>query len=436
MARLKPLAQELRTACGSLDVPVLEVVCISDGHFWTYCCPNQRCCPPEGVPLLPAGTSVLAAATVYAGYQVGPAQGQIRARLAPWRTAAAAEQEQMLHAVSFTLVPRILSEADHGEVATETLDLADRLMARFATAPPILDPLEADLQDDALISHDEAAALILGLQDRSTRDRAAEWMEGDEAACALRLWRALARRCVGAFREHAAAPLTLAGWVAWSLGDLAEGQEALTMALIADPRYAFALLLHPVCSADGDPEPIRRILRGERAQREAANARRDQRVLKSAVAHNAEAGAEARAGLKAEAPDAWAMDADSFGDSPEQAEADDRVSGAAAAAGRGAEGDGIAESGGTAATGGGSVGGAQDEVAVVAAGSAGGGDSVTGAGGGPAPRGHRRSPRPAARDSRATGAAGRGPGRGAVDRAGTGPQNRRRTLRRSARNGR
>ena len=68
-------------------------------------------------------------------------------------------------------------------------------------------------------AHDEAAALILGLQDRETRDRAAEWMEGAEADPALRLWRALARRCVGPYGEHAAAPLTLAGWVAWSTGD-------------------------------------------------------------------------------------------------------------------------------------------------------------------------------------------------------------------------
>ena len=33
--------------------------------------------------------------------------------------------------------------------------------------------------------------MILGLQDRETRDRAAEWMEGPEADPALRLWRAL-----------------------------------------------------------------------------------------------------------------------------------------------------------------------------------------------------------------------------------------------------
>ncbi|MFF1698440.1 DUF4192 domain-containing protein [Streptomyces sp. NPDC058257] len=261
MERLRPLAQVLRTACGSLDVPVFEVVCISAGSFWTYCCPNKECCPPEGVPLLRPGTSVLAAATAYAGVQVGVTPREMRARLTPWESVAAADQEAALDAAGMAIVRRILDEDGHAEVAADTLDLARRIMARMADAPTVVDRLEADLQDDELIAHDEAAALILGLQDRTTRDQAAEWMEGDAAATALRLWRVLARRCVGAYGEHAAAPLSLAGWVAWSLGDATEGQEALAMALCADPSYTFAQLLHHACAGDLDPEPIRRCLR-------------------------------------------------------------------------------------------------------------------------------------------------------------------------------
>ncbi|MGW7081883.1 DUF4192 domain-containing protein [Streptomyces sp. NPDC054871] len=267
MERLRPLAQVLRTACGSLDVPVFEVVCISAGSFWTYCCPNKQCCPPEGVPLLRPGTSVLAAATAYAGVQVGVTPREMRARLTPWESAAAVGQEAALDAAGMAIVHRILEEDGHAEVSADTLDLARRIMARMVAAPPVSDRLEADLQDDELLAHDEAAALILGLQDRTTRDRAAEWMEGDAAAPALRLWRALARRCVGAYGEHAAAPLSLAGWVAWSLGDTTEGQEALDMALCADPSYTFAQLLHHACTGDLDPEPIRRCLRRERTDR-------------------------------------------------------------------------------------------------------------------------------------------------------------------------
>ncbi|MFJ9037686.1 DUF4192 domain-containing protein [Streptomyces sp. NPDC102406] len=267
--RLRPLAQLLRTACGGLDVPVTEALCLSDGRYWSYCCPRPDCCPPEGNVIVTGGTSVMAATAAYAGIHVrGPVQ-EVRARLAPLETALVPEQTRALDAAAMDLVPRILAGVSREDVEAETLDLARRVMRRLSDAPREDADLEADLRDDELVAHDEAASLILGLQDRVTRDRAAEWMEGAEAACALRLWRALARRCVGPYKEHAAAPLTLAGWIAWSLGDTVEADQALEMALTVDPRYTFAQLLN-AARADGiDVEPVRRSLRGRRADREA-----------------------------------------------------------------------------------------------------------------------------------------------------------------------
>ncbi|MBY8338780.1 DUF4192 domain-containing protein [Streptomyces spinosirectus] len=273
MERLRPLAQKLRVECGLLDVPVIEALCISDGRFWSYCCSNEACCPPEGLPMGLPGTSVLAAAATYAGLQVRGTLRELRARLQPWETAAALEQESALDAASAALVPRILEDASRVGVAEETLELAALIMRRLAEAPPVSGPLAADRRDDELLAHDEAATLILGLQDRVTRDRAAEWMEGEEAASALRLWRALARRCVGPYNEHAAAPLTLAGWVAWSTGDDLEAREALAMALGSDPDYLFARLLHQACNEGLDPEAIRRCLRSERRDRGRPEAR-------------------------------------------------------------------------------------------------------------------------------------------------------------------
>ncbi|MGW4821930.1 DUF4192 domain-containing protein [Streptomyces sp. NPDC004227] len=266
--RLEPLAQKLRTECGHLDVPVIEALCISDGRFWSYCCPTaEGCCPDDGLPMGLPGTSVLAAAAAYAGIQVRGSLKELRARLLPWETAAALEQEIALDAAGLSLVPRILDEAERASVAEETLKFAERVMTRFAEVPFLPGDARADLRDDQLLNHDEAASLILGLQDRTTRDRAAEWMEGDEADPALRLWRALARRCVGRYGEHAAAPLTLAGWVAWSAGDQLEAREALAMALGADPDYLFARLLHQACNEGLDPESVRRCLRAERQGR-------------------------------------------------------------------------------------------------------------------------------------------------------------------------
>ncbi|GAB2940079.1 DUF4192 domain-containing protein [Streptomyces heilongjiangensis] len=268
MERLRPLAQLLRRACGALDVPVVEALCISDGRFWSYCCPGNGCCSPDGESMGLPGTSVLAAAATYAGLHVRGTLRELRARLLPWETAAALCQEAALDTAQAALVPRILEAESRAEVAEETLAAVRRAMERLAAAPTTSGGLDADLRDDELIGHDDAATMILGLQDRATRDRAAEWMEGDEAGPALRLWRALARRCVGPYGEHAAAPLTLAGWVAWSTGDELEAREALALALAADRDYLFARLLHQACNEGLDPESIRRCLRAERRGRE------------------------------------------------------------------------------------------------------------------------------------------------------------------------
>ncbi|TVL92704.1 DUF4192 domain-containing protein [Streptomyces sp. SAJ15] len=265
MERLRPLAQQLRTACGRLDVPVFEALCLSDGRFWSYCCPDPRCCPADGTPLGLPGTSVMAAAAAYAGIQVRGSLREMEARLAPLAAPLAEEQEDALDTAGAELVPRILGGVDCATVREETLRLAGELVERFRAAPPIADPLAADARDDRLLDPGKAADVIIGLQDRITRDRAAQWMEGADAEAALRLWRALARRCVGSYTEHAAVPLTLAGWVAWSTGDEPAARVALSRALRADPDYLFARLLHQACNEGLDPELLRRCLRQERA---------------------------------------------------------------------------------------------------------------------------------------------------------------------------
>ncbi|MFD4240851.1 DUF4192 domain-containing protein [Streptomyces sp. NPDC058525] len=273
MTRLRPLAQRIRLACGALDVPVLEALCLSAGRFWSYVCPDQRCCPAEGSPLAAVGTSVMAAAATFAGLQVRGSLKEIEGRLAPLRGAVAAEMELALDRAAAALVPKILDGATREEVGAETLALARVLMRRITLAPPA-EGTHADDRDDALLDHDEAAALILGLQDREIRDIAAEWMEDEEAAPALRLWRALARRCVGAYGEHAAAPLTLAGWVSWSTGDEPTARIVLGLALRADADYRFAQLLHHACNEGIDPEGLRECLREERRRREPRRGRR------------------------------------------------------------------------------------------------------------------------------------------------------------------
>ncbi|QDY81295.1 DUF4192 domain-containing protein [Streptomyces qinzhouensis] len=262
MEWLRPFAQRLRTACGNLDVPVFEALCISGGRFWSYCCPDERCCPVEGAALVAPGTSVLAAAATYAGVGLRGSQKQLEARLEPLSEQVSGGQRRALDGAGVDLVRGMLvGGRERRGIGDDTIALARMLMDRLAEAERITSPPLADAADDRLISDDEAAFVILGLQDRETRDRAAAWMEGPEAEPALRLWRALSRRCVGPYTEHAAAPLTLAGWVAWSTGDEPAARIALAAALRSDAEYVFALLLHQACNEGVEPEAIRKWLR-------------------------------------------------------------------------------------------------------------------------------------------------------------------------------
>ncbi|MFE7780935.1 DUF4192 domain-containing protein [Streptomyces nigrescens] len=268
--RLRPLAQRLRTACGALDVPVLEALCLSNGRFWSYCCPDFRCCPAEGTPLVMPGTSVMAAAAAYAGMQVRGSLKEMEARLRPRTGPRAAEQEKVLDTAAGALVPRMLRRDGAAAVRRATVELAGAMIHRFRQDTPSGSNRARDACDDALITDAEAADLILGLQDRVTRDRAAEWMDGSAAAPALRLWRALARRCAGGYAEHAVAPLTLAGWVCWSTEDGPSARVALSCALAIDPDYTFAQLLHRAINEGLDPEPLRRCLREQHREAVAA----------------------------------------------------------------------------------------------------------------------------------------------------------------------
>jgi hypothetical protein len=257
----------------------------------------------------------MAAAAAYAGIQVRGTLREMQARLKPPTAPRGVgggeeppgieEQRKALNAAAARIVPKLLEDRPargRQEVREDTLARVRQLLRRFGAPtedgpadaaptllaagrtegfPPTVDPLtgrarprgmaELDADDDALITSEEAASLILGLQDRETRDQAAEWMEGPEGAAAVRLWRALARRCVAPYTEHAAAPLTLAGWTAWSTGDEPAARVALGLALDIDPEYVFARLLHQACNEGLDPESLRGCLREERRARTAAD---------------------------------------------------------------------------------------------------------------------------------------------------------------------
>ncbi|MEW2520960.1 DUF4192 domain-containing protein [Actinacidiphila alni] len=282
MERLRPLAQHIRIACGALDVPVVEALCVSGGRWWSYCRPAAAV-PEQGTALAPPGRSVMAAATAYAGLPAPRPMLDIEARLKPPQPRNR-EHEIALDAACAELVPRMLDGDTCERVRQRTLAKARAALERFRAAPRTDDPARADRQDDRLLDDHEAAAMILGLQDRTTRDRVSEWTAPEQADAALRLWRALARRCAGPYADHAATMLALAGWVAWSSGDEAEARIALGLSLDLEPHCGYARLLHYAVCEGLDPELLRSRLRQDRRER----------VVGSATARRGPAGSAGR----------------------------------------------------------------------------------------------------------------------------------------------
>jgi hypothetical protein len=90
-ARVTPAALRLGDALDRLGIPVLDVLRVTDGRYWSYLCEEPSCCPPEGLPCDSDSTAVAAAAT-YAGQVALPDRESLAAQLAPVQ---GAERESM-----------------------------------------------------------------------------------------------------------------------------------------------------------------------------------------------------------------------------------------------------------------------------------------------------------------------------------------------------
>lgn len=239
--RLAPLTRRLEHAFGALGLPVREALCVSTGRWWSFHCTDSSCCPPEGTPTpRPGAASPVAAAAAYAGIVVRGSHREIAAALEP-----VAGPEAEAQRLAFAVVVRAMAPERRGPDGVEatrrrTDELVRTAVTRFRGGA-------------SRIPDEETARIVLGLRDKAARDRATEFLDGVDAAHAQRLWRFLAGRCVEPFRDHAAAPLTLLAWSAWTCGDTPTARVALQRALAADPGYTLARLLYEAVNAGLEP---------------------------------------------------------------------------------------------------------------------------------------------------------------------------------------
>ena len=256
VAGLRPLADHLVQAFRALDLPVKESLCLSGGRWWSYLCPDPACCDPDGTRVHSGREpgAVLAAAT-FAGLAPRGSRKAIIASLTPVGPPVLEAQRLALERQTTNLL--------------DTLREPDGLVRALDTTGGLIDEAMAEFRAGALLLDEERTArLILGLQDKLSRDRAAEYAEPDELAGAQRLWRFLARRCVPPFEEYATAPLTLLAWTSWLAGDTATSRVVLARALDLDPRYVLARLIHHSLNGGLEPDRLLTAVRAERARRQ------------------------------------------------------------------------------------------------------------------------------------------------------------------------
>ncbi|NGO80530.1 DUF4192 domain-containing protein, partial [Streptomyces sp. YC504] len=262
MESLRPLADALLATCRDLGLRVLEALCLSGDRYWSYVCAEagEGCCPAEGRPMLMPGTSVIAASATFAGIQVRGTQKEMETRLTPLTGPSVAAQEEAIDDAVGEVLPRLMGKKGCLALAADTLVMVNGLIARLQESPPPRSMRE-DERDDRLLTDAEVARVLVGLQDPETRDRATLWMDGARAAAALRLWRALSRRCVGVYGPYGAAVRTLAGWAAWCVDDPTEARIALELALAVDPDCGLADVLYRAIGAEMPLEAMRGALR-------------------------------------------------------------------------------------------------------------------------------------------------------------------------------
>jgi hypothetical protein len=249
LGRLRPLAEELRSAFEVQGVGVKESLFISGGRWWSFLCDRPGCCEPSGNLIHHTrGPGPVAAAATFAGLAPRGSRKAIVAGLAPIGEPGAQAQR------------RALDRAAAGATG--------RPAARREQAGKLLDQVMAEFMAGARETDEQRAALLLtGLQDKLVRDRAAEYAEPAELGAAQRLWRFLAQRCVAPYEGCAPAPLTLLAWTSWLAGDSATARIVLAHILKLDPGYLLAQLLYESLNGGLPPDLLLEGVRAERARR-------------------------------------------------------------------------------------------------------------------------------------------------------------------------
>ncbi|MFJ2199012.1 DUF4192 family protein [Streptomyces violaceusniger] len=171
----------------------------------------------------------------------------------------AARYREALDVATASYLPQALTEDQKIHARHSTVDIIDGALTDFRKG-------RSQLMDEI------AARIILGLQDRKTRDAALSTGEESGLPYERQLWGYLARRCVPPHTDKAPPLLTLLGWVAWRQDDTITAAHAFADALDIDPGYDLAKILLDGIRTRCDPAALLAAFRNAAARFAASRA--------------------------------------------------------------------------------------------------------------------------------------------------------------------
>jgi hypothetical protein len=245
--RVVAAVDALGKALAKRRIRVVEALCVYDGKWWSLLCDDDECCPPEGTPVDPAVTSLLAAEMAVSGRVVFKSRAELERTLRPIRGPGAREMRDALSRAK-SRVESALAAAGRHDIAAESIDLYDAAVRARQTvdeAPTALAP-------------DDAARLIVALDDVSVRDEILTWADGERGKALQRLLGELAPRAMKGFEAPVLTAYALACYVQ---GNGALAGMAVDRARRADPGYNLAKLVDEALLRCVNPEVLRAWLR-------------------------------------------------------------------------------------------------------------------------------------------------------------------------------
>jgi Domain of unknown function (DUF4192) len=242
---VRPIADALTTQFERARIGVVDVLCVFDGLWWSLHCTNADCCPPDGTPVYRDSTSVAAAVMTVAGRVVLSSREELEHTLDPVGGVVRAAMAYALPRVDLEIADRVLA-GHRVAVTAETVELfraavRDRLATRGGPGPE--DP-----------SIDNAARLIVGLEDVHASDELLTWFDGAWGESTRDVLSELVRRTVPPFEVPTR---TLFAWISYLQGDGALAGIALDRALAIEPDYRLAQILDHALRAPLNPEVFR-----------------------------------------------------------------------------------------------------------------------------------------------------------------------------------